>query len=821
MKCKFDTMSGHVPRNAPTTIMGILREKLFRLGHDEDGAALVITLAVFFLMYLGCMGVYAISMAVKERIHLQNAADAAAYSAAVVQADTLSRIATINRAMAWTYVQMTRRQMDYIVYKMLDRACAHYDSDRSEAQRFNRNYSVMACGGHKSPGGGWFIGSNGAVSSLFQMHINGLNSTLLSQLLPFLSQLSFIGHDLNLGGDDYADIVKAGILGAGADCLYDIMKSGDNAGKTGLSQLLYVEALKLLSDTAWTPRNLADADTFVSDAETWASVSRFLGELGKSDIGYSAGTGVLLNNLHAQILSDRLQIASMNLYVRRCAREMPARIENTVREILRSNIPGQMQASTVYYLSQNEHPLQNETSYFPAEIDGFANGYFCNLYNNATDEKRFLEFAGYNGSIVDVLKKGAWATSSLTAGGIDQWFVRGNGRARSEGGRGIQRCYKHWAEGPLASEHAAYNPYLPSCWNTEDLHGSPPSVALYAEWQWWSDAWCCPRTLFGRLHIPINTYWLVNMSRACRYAPGPSTDWLASVMAPIKALSHVGDIIDFLVKAPQGVKPDATSPAHQSVHAPVVGSALPDPSDPNVTYKPSPVDSYKDGCGYSLDVMGIVGRGLIPMVSYSRIYADDPHLYNQCYVGERAKPLILRMAYFGKAGTISVGIRKMNENPFARFIGTISGIFTAFDPDWNGAGQVTHTFVFSSAKAGYRDKGSSQSRSDYSQRAYRIDWNSSDQDWNLCQSDWDAVFVPVRMAYSQAISYGGVSTWVGGDDRMLEDWVQRDADKWNPVADAGNGDNMCRNVNAPRGMLLGNGHDGTLKWRELSHVMFH
>ena len=93
-------------------MLRILRDKFFRLGRDDDGVALVTTLAVFMFMYLVCMGVYAIGAAVKTRIHLQNACDAAAYSAAVIQADTLSRIATINRAMAWTYIAMSRRQID-------------------------------------------------------------------------------------------------------------------------------------------------------------------------------------------------------------------------------------------------------------------------------------------------------------------------------------------------------------------------------------------------------------------------------------------------------------------------------------------------------------------------------------------------------------------------------------------------------------------------------------------------------------------------------------------------------------------------------------
>lgn len=123
--------------------------KLKNLVRGDDGAALVITLGVFFFMYIFCAGVYAIGFAVKEKIHLQNACDAAAYSAAVVQADAISRIATINRAMSWTYVQMTRRQMDYIVYKWLRHTIDHYIEDRNAADaqgfpgvHFHRDFSI-------------------------------------------------------------------------------------------------------------------------------------------------------------------------------------------------------------------------------------------------------------------------------------------------------------------------------------------------------------------------------------------------------------------------------------------------------------------------------------------------------------------------------------------------------------------------------------------------------------------------------------------------------------------------------------------------------
>ena len=114
-------------------ILRAFKDKFIRLAREEDGVALVVTLAVFFFIYLICMGVYAVGTNVRERIHLQNACDAAAYSAAVVQADTLSRIATINRAMSWTYVQMTRRQMDYIVWRWLDVTVREYEKDLGKA----------------------------------------------------------------------------------------------------------------------------------------------------------------------------------------------------------------------------------------------------------------------------------------------------------------------------------------------------------------------------------------------------------------------------------------------------------------------------------------------------------------------------------------------------------------------------------------------------------------------------------------------------------------------------------------------------------------
>ena len=53
----------------------VLRQKLRRLFRDEDGVALVVTLALFMFLYVSCAGVFAVGRAVKGRVLLQNAAD--------------------------------------------------------------------------------------------------------------------------------------------------------------------------------------------------------------------------------------------------------------------------------------------------------------------------------------------------------------------------------------------------------------------------------------------------------------------------------------------------------------------------------------------------------------------------------------------------------------------------------------------------------------------------------------------------------------------------------------------------------------------------
>ena len=118
------------------TFLTDIWKRILDLRRDSQGFVVMSTLAIFLFLFVLCAFVYAVGETIHQRIKMQNACDAAAYSAAVVQADGLSRMATVNRAMAWSYVQMTNRQMDYITYRWLKLTCKRFDEDKNNAKKY-------------------------------------------------------------------------------------------------------------------------------------------------------------------------------------------------------------------------------------------------------------------------------------------------------------------------------------------------------------------------------------------------------------------------------------------------------------------------------------------------------------------------------------------------------------------------------------------------------------------------------------------------------------------------------------------------------------
>ena len=110
---------------------------LKRLLYDDSGVAVAYTVLVSLFIFMLCISTYAMSENIRQKMELQNACDAAAYSGAVVQADMLSRIAVLNRALSWTYAQTNMRQMDFIVDRWLQDIHPLYVSMRNDAYEAN------------------------------------------------------------------------------------------------------------------------------------------------------------------------------------------------------------------------------------------------------------------------------------------------------------------------------------------------------------------------------------------------------------------------------------------------------------------------------------------------------------------------------------------------------------------------------------------------------------------------------------------------------------------------------------------------------------
>lgn len=210
---------------------GILKEArlaFLRLGREENGVALMLTLSVFLILYVLCAGVYSVGETVRQKIELQNACDSAAYSAAVTQADGLGRMAMINRALSWTYVQLTNAQLDYITYRWMKKVRDNFVEDRNICKRFNDVigfcFSCSVSSKYKGEGKGWFCGvpdenENGDVkrNGNGKIRMNGkiVDFSTLDQHVNSMSQIA-----------DYGDVIKSL---RGAIEAYNLFLHGVNA----------------------------------------------------------------------------------------------------------------------------------------------------------------------------------------------------------------------------------------------------------------------------------------------------------------------------------------------------------------------------------------------------------------------------------------------------------------------------------------------------------------------------------------------------------------------------------------------------------------
>jgi len=102
-----------------------LGERLRSLHEDESGASMVFAAITFFTLAMVLTLVYQVGLISSYRLKIQNAADAAAYSGALVEANSLDAIGQINDGMAYLHYTALRYVVDLAVYKTLNEFQSH------------------------------------------------------------------------------------------------------------------------------------------------------------------------------------------------------------------------------------------------------------------------------------------------------------------------------------------------------------------------------------------------------------------------------------------------------------------------------------------------------------------------------------------------------------------------------------------------------------------------------------------------------------------------------------------------------------------------
>jgi hypothetical protein len=123
------------------------RAAALRLGRDEEGSSLVFAAITLFSLALCIMFINEMGIVSADRMQIQSAADAAAYSAAQVEANSLNAIGQVNDGMTYLNYLMLRFTVDAIVYDTIN------GYERKGATRPDYSYVLMGgqAGSYEGP----------------------------------------------------------------------------------------------------------------------------------------------------------------------------------------------------------------------------------------------------------------------------------------------------------------------------------------------------------------------------------------------------------------------------------------------------------------------------------------------------------------------------------------------------------------------------------------------------------------------------------------------------------------------------------------------
>ncbi len=355
----------------------------------DDGFVVMSTLAIFLFIFVLCAFVYAVGETIHQRIRMQNACDAAAYSAAVVQADGLSRMAVVNRAMAWSYVQMTNRQMDYATYRWLKLTCKRFGEDLENAENYNANL-VLAVDKEL----GWW--------ALLEAAVSGVISVILD--------LDCSGY---MGGD--VEPVKHGEEGHGWWCGLEV------ENRTGhIIRLNHPKNEDFLNQMA-----TSAIETATDKLTTYDNLKKVLSALKFLDDGNSpAGWGEKLGKL---IDYDKSNINNLNSALARINSQMTVSMKMTAESVLKAMLADPRvdpsDALKDYYISiqipEGKNPYDTE------EKSAAPKSFFSPLHNTEAEEMMFLNMPSPNSASKTLTEHFPILGPNGLAAGLDQWFIRG------------------------------------------------------------------------------------------------------------------------------------------------------------------------------------------------------------------------------------------------------------------------------------------------------------------------------------------------------------------------------------------------------------
>ncbi len=364
-------------------------ERIAGLRKDCRGFVVMSTLAIFLFLFVLCASIYAVGETIHQRIKLQNACDAAAYSAAVVQADGLSRMAVVNRAMAWSYVQMTNRQMDYITYRWLKLTCKRFEEDKNNAKDYAEDGQIIAF--YDKEIGWWALLELAATAVGFKV-------------------ADMFGADIYCSTGNHKPEHEGWTWWCGAPDInqprYTIrwntplhLSISGMANSTASNYLFTYNQIKnfILAPLQRIIDKKQDADRI----ENW---------------GYYLGVLIDYDKKNIHRLNKSLERINTQMEI-----SMKMTAENVLKAMLKDNRYDSKSVLQDYYISIHIPHAEN-----PYNAENENNSFFSPLHNTEADEMLFLNMQSANHAGEKLPQHFPVLLGSETlAYGLDQWFIRG------------------------------------------------------------------------------------------------------------------------------------------------------------------------------------------------------------------------------------------------------------------------------------------------------------------------------------------------------------------------------------------------------------